>query len=281
MPTLDDYIDKAQHLVPAPVILSKLPPLLSHPNTDSSQIVELISYDQSLTGNVLRVCNSAYFSPATPIDNLQYAVVRIGFRLIYDIVVSVIFSSTLRCGTEGEGVEANALWEHSVATAVAAQLIARDLLADEQVVFTAAILHDIGKIVLAPALTGLRYEVAHESITNGLTPLEIEMKLLGTDHAQVGGRLLERWQLPEDLVAAVRHHHKPSAAEGHQQLTACVNLGDFIAYSIGHGYGQHSFDLNERDESLEILSLSTEHVSQYTNEVVETLQHVKSLYQIQ
>jgi putative nucleotidyltransferase with HDIG domain len=280
MQTLDDYIDKAQHLLPAPVILSKLPPLLRQPNVDTGKVVDLISYDQSLTGNVLRVCNSAYFCPETPIDNLQYAVVRIGFRLIYDIVVSVIFSSTLRGAQAGDGVEANALWEHSIATAAAAQLIAGDLLADEQVVFTAAILHDIGKIVLAPALAELRDQVAHESNTNGLTPLEIETKLLGVDHAQVGGRLLERWQLPEDLVAAVRYHHKPSAAEGYQQLTACVNLGDFIAYSLGHGYVRCSFDLNERDESLEILNLSSERASQYTIHVAETLEEVKSLYQI-
>jgi putative nucleotidyltransferase with HDIG domain len=281
MQTLDDYIDKAQHLVPAPVILSKLPPLLRQPNTDSTKVVELISYDQSLTGNVLRVCNSAYFGPSCHIDNLQYAVVRMGFRLIYDIVVSVIFSSTLRCAQEVNSAEANALWEHSIATAVAAQLIAGDLLADEQVVFTAAILHDIGKIVLAPALADLRDEVARETNKNGLTPLEIERKLLGVDHAQVGGRLLERWQLPEEMVAAVRHHHQPSAAEGYQQLTGCVNLGDFIAYSIGHGHGQHSFDLNERDESLSILNLSPEHASQYADQVLETLQEVKSLYQVQ
>lgn len=281
MQTLDDYIDKAQHLLPAPVILSKLPPLLRQPNVDTGKVVDLISYDQSLTGNVLRVCNSAYFCPDTPVDNLQYAVVRMGFRLIYDIVVSVIFSSTLRGAQVGEYLEGNRLWEHSVTTAVAAQAIASGLLADEQVVFTAAILHDIGKIVLAPALAELRDQVAHESNTNGLTPLEIETRLLGVDHAQIGGRLLERWQLPEDLVSAVRHHHKPSAADGHQQLTACVNLGDFIAYSIGHGYGQQSFDLNERDESLEILNLSTEQVSQYAHQVLESLQHVKSLYQVQ
>jgi len=266
--------------VPAPAILSKLPPLLRQPNVDTGKVVDLISYDQSLTGNVLRVCNSAYFCPDPPVDNLQYAVVRMGFRLIYDIVVSVIFSSTLRGAQVGEYLEGNRMWEHSVTTAVAAQSIASGLLADEQVVFTAAILHDIGKIVLAPALSEIRNQAAGKSIRNGFTPLEIETKLLGVDHAQVGGRLLERWQLPEELVSAVRHHHKPSASDGHQQLTACVNLGDFIAYSLGHGYGHCSFDLNERDESLEILNLSSERASQYTIQVAETLEEVKSLYGI-
>ena len=117
---LDDYIDDAQRLMPAPVILSQLPPLLSQPNIDTRRVVDLISYDQSLTGNVLRVCNSAYFAPDPPIDNLQYAVITMGFRLVYDIVVSVIFSSTLRGPHVSDYLEANKLWEHSVATAVGA-----------------------------------------------------------------------------------------------------------------------------------------------------------------
>ncbi|HUJ10798.1 MAG TPA: HDOD domain-containing protein [Verrucomicrobiae bacterium] len=198
MLTCDDYIDKAQYLVPAPVILSSLLPLLRQPNIDCNKVVDLISHDQPLTANVLRICNSAYFCPDTPIDNLQYAVMRIGFHLIYDIVVSVIFSSTLHGAKQADLAEANALWDHSVTTA----------------------------------------------------------------------------------VAAVRYHHQPAAAEGYQQLTACVHLGDFIAYSIGHGHGLRSFDLNERGETLEILKISTDHILQYTTQASETLQQVKDLYQI-
>jgi len=280
MRTIDDYIDAAQHLVPAPVILAKLPPLLTKANVDASQIVELISYDQSLTGNVLRICNSAYFCPDPPIDNLQYAVVRVGFRLIYDIVVSVVFSSTLRGAKSSDYLKANQLWDHSVAAAVAAQIIAGEILADEQTVFTAAILHDVGKIILSQPLAeaGNQVELASAKL---LTPIEIEKKLLGLDHAQVGARLLERWKLPEDLVVAVQHHHRPSAANGYQKLTACVNLGDFIAYSLGHGHGECAFDFNERHDSLEILKLSWEQVSQFTDKAAEKLQQVKNLYQLQ
>ncbi len=280
MQALDDYISAAHHLVPAPQVLPQILPLLNHPDVDASKVVDLIAYNQSLTGNVLRVCNSAYFSRGTPIDNLQHAVTRIGFRQIYDIVVSVISSVTLARPQKGYGVEANELWEHSVATAVAAQLVARDCQADQQVVFTAAILHDIGKIVLSLALEEVKDKVSFETEKNNLSPIEIEMKLLGVNHAEVGGRLLERWKLPENLIAAVRHHHKPSAATGNERMAACVYLGDFIAYFMGHGYGKHALDLKARDETLKILNLSSEQIPQYMNESFEKLKRVKNLYNV-
>lgn len=280
MQTVDDYINAAQRLAPAPPILPQLLPLLHQPNTDSSKVVDLISYDQSLTASVLRICNSAYFNPGDPIDSLQYAVIRIGLRQIYDIVVSVMFSDTLGGRQEGYCAGANQLWQHSVTAAVAAQLIAHDMLVDEQVVFTAAILHDIGKIILSQALKPVRDQVACAMDQNGLSSLEMEMKLLGVSHAEVGSRLLERWQLPENLVAGVRHHHQPSAAAGHERLTACVNLGDCIAYFMGRGYGKHSLDLTAAREAGEIIDLSAERISQYVDETGAKLQQIKHVYNI-
>ncbi|HTS18821.1 MAG TPA: HDOD domain-containing protein [Verrucomicrobiae bacterium] len=280
MHALDDYINSAHHLVPAPQVLPQILPLLNQPDADSKKVVDLISYNQSLTANVLRVCNSAFFSRGTPIDNLQHAVTRLGFRQIYEIVVTVLSSVTLARPQKGYGVEANELWEHSVTTAVAAQFVASDAQVDQQVVFTAAILHDIGKIILSLALEDFRDKVVLETEANGLSPIEIEMKLLGVNHAEVGGRLLERWKLPQNLVSAVRYHHHPAAAGDDQRLAACVYLGDFVAYFMGQGYGRHSLDLKARDETLKILKLSAECLPQYVSATFGKLKEVKGMYNL-
>ena len=128
MRTLDDYISAAHHLVPAPQVLPQILPLLNRPDIDTSAVVDLIAYNQSLTGNVLRMCNSAYFSRGTPIESLQHAVTHIGFGQVYDIVISAVTAVTYACPQKGYGVEANELWSHSVATAIAAQIVARRLL---------------------------------------------------------------------------------------------------------------------------------------------------------
>ncbi|MGD0059572.1 MAG: HDOD domain-containing protein [Verrucomicrobiia bacterium] len=280
MRSLDDYIRAAHHLVPAPQVLPQILPLLNQPDVNTSTVVELIAYNQSLTGNVLRVCNSAYFSRGTAIDSLQNAVTRVGFRQIYDIVVSVISSVTLMRPQTGYGVEANELWSHSVATAIATQIVARNCSADQQIAFTAAILHDIGKIVLSLALEDMKDKVTFETEKCGLSPYEIEMKLLNVNHAEIGGRLLEHWNLPEHLVAGVRYHHHPAEAKGNEQLAACVYLGNFIAYLMGYGYGKHSLDLKARDETLQILNLTAENIPQYMQESFEKFRQVKHLYKL-
>jgi putative nucleotidyltransferase with HDIG domain len=278
---LDHYISAANHLVPAPQVLSQILPLLTHPDTDVSRIVELVSYNQSLTGDVLRICNSACFSGGTPIDNLQYAVTRLGFHQLYEIVVTVLSLMTLARMQEGYGVETRELWEHSVTTAVVARLVAADAQLDQQVAFTAAILHDIGKIILSSALQDARDKAALEAEPDRLAPIEIEMKLLGVNHAEVGGRLLERWKLPTNLVEAVRCHHNPSAAVTNRRLAACVCLGDFLAHLTGCGCGKHSQDLKPRDETLKLLGVSAEKMPEYMNGIFDELIRVRNIYNIE
>jgi len=280
MPTVDEYISAVHHLVPAPVLLPQLLPLLTRPDSDSSKIVDLISNNQSLTANVLRVCNSAYYGCGSQIDNLQQAVTRIGFHQLYDIVISVTTSISLSGSQTGYCVEENGLWEHSIAVAVAAQLIAHDVQVDPQVVFTAAILHDVGKIVLSPALDKVLDKVVYETDKSGSSSLGVETKLLGVNHAEVGARLLERWKLPQNLISAVLHHHRPSEAKGHERLAACVNLGDAVAYFMGYGYGNFSLDLKASRETSEILYLSSEQVPHYMTASFEKLKQVKDLYHL-
>ena len=279
MQTIDEYITKAHHLVPAPHVLPQLMPLLNRTDIDNSRVVEIISYNPALTASVLRVCNSAYFSRGTSIDNLAHAVTRLGFREIYQIVVAVTGAMTLSCPQKGYGVEAKELWEHSVTTAVAAQVIARDLGEDENIVFTAALLHDLGKIILANAMESLAPQF-REEIGKGQSIMDVENKLLGANHAEVGAKLLERWNLPQHLVMAVRFHHHPSEAGTHQRLAACVYLGNFMAYFMGHGYGDHALSLVGRDDALRILKLESEKLPGYMEQCFERLKAVKSMFGI-
>ncbi len=278
MRTLDSYIDATEHLVPAPVVLSQILPLLNRPDVDSNRIVELVAQDQALTANVLRVCNSAYYACGLPIDHLQLAIARIGFRQLYDIIVSVLFWATLGRPLQGYSIESNELWEHSMAVAIATRLIAADFGLDPQVAFTAGVLHDIGKIVLSPALEKNRDQIAYEMDQNSLPPFEIERKLLGVDHAETGGRLLQRWQLPVNLMTAVRYHHQPALATEHGQLAAAVNLGNFITYFMGRGYGKYSVDLKARRETRALIEVSPKQMSRYMNHSAKELEQIQHLY---
>jgi putative nucleotidyltransferase with HDIG domain len=276
--TLDGFLSKAQHLLPAPHILPQLLSLLNNPDTNSNKIVELISYDPPLTASVMRICNSAYYNRGTPIDSLQHAVAHIGLNETYRMVVAIA-GSILLCQSAGKhkGTEAHQLWQHSATAALAAQILAQDTSQDEDVVFTAALLHDIGKILFAAEVQGL-YD-SHDDPVEKRSLVEVEKELFGLDHAELGGRLLEAWRFPTRLAAAVRFQHKPAEAMTFKRLSACVCLGDYLANALGRGYGRSDPPLQGRDEALGIMNISLDQLSDYEHEIQPRLRVLKDLYQ--
>ena len=282
MQELDDYIDKVKSLPPAPRILPELLPLLRQDDVDSERVVKLIAFDPAITAAVLRLSNSAYFAGATPASDLREAVTRLGFRQVYQLVAAVTGSKLLGSSQNGYGIDSGELWEHSVVAAVAAQSIAKGCgdHENESVAFTATLLHDIGKIILAAALEHI-YEELVESSQSQQTPLiETEKRLLGVQHAEIGGRLLARWNFPPNIVSAVWHHHEPAGAQPHEKLASYVYLGNMLSYFMGFGYGHHAFALRGRAEALDILNLKPESLPDYMIQTFKQLQLVQSLVKI-
>lgn len=280
MQELDDYINKVKSLPPAPRILPELLSLLRKDDIDADRVVKLIAFDPGITAAVLRLCNSAYFAGASPASDLQEAVTRLGFRQVYQLVAAVSGSKMLGPSQKGYGIDAGELWEHSVVSAVAAQLIARNSGDDESLAFTATLLHDIGKIVLAEALEHIYTDLVENSQSQQTPLIETEKRLLGVQHAEIGGRLLARWNFPENIVNAVWFHHEPSGAQAHQRLAAQVYLGNMVAYFMGYGFGHHAFALRGRTEALDILNLKPECLPEYMIKTFEQLQMVQSLVNV-
>jgi putative nucleotidyltransferase with HDIG domain len=278
MQAIDDYISNLRHLPPAPRVVPELMRLLNQSDVDSSKVVKLISYDPALTVNVLRICNSAYFGAATPTSDLQEAVTRLGFQQVYQLVAAATGARLLAPAQLGYGLEQGELWKHSVATAVAAQIIARKIGEDQNLVFTAALLHDIGKIVLSQSLNGSYSKLVKETETNQQSILEAEKKILGVHHAEVGGQLLSRWKFPPNIVSAVWFHHAPKGAGVHQRLASVVYLGNMVSYFMGHGYGHVSFALRGREEVLATLNIQPEAIPQFMMETFEQMHVVDALF---
>jgi putative nucleotidyltransferase with HDIG domain len=280
MQELDNYINKIKHLPPAPKILPQLLQLLNQPDTDSGQVVDLIAIDPSLTAGVLQLCNSAFFASGSPASDIQEAITRLGFRQVFQLVASISGARALSPPQKGYGIDAGELWQHSVTAAVAAQIMARDTGDDDSLIFTATLLHDIGKLVLAEALEHIYAKVIEEIETNQYSLLETEKKLLGVQHAEIGGRLLSRWKFPENLVAAVWHHHQPAQAQEHRRLASFVYLGNMVAYFMGHGYGHQAFALRGRTEAIEFLSLKADDLPKFMIQTFDQMELIKALFRV-
>lgn len=279
MQELDDYINKVKTLPPAPRILPELLSLLRQDDVDSDRIIQLISLDPAITASVLRLCNSAYFAGSSPADDLQEAVTRLGFRQVYQLVAAVSGARLLGPSQKGYGINAGELWQHSVTAAVAAQSMARANGDDDSLVFTATLLHDIGKIVLAEALEHIYTKLVEDSQAQQAALIETEKRLLGVQHAEIGGRLLSRWNFPVSIVSAVWFHHQPGAADD-KKVASYVYLGNMIAYFMGFGYGHQAFALRGRSEALEILNLKPETLPDFMIQTFDKLQMIDALAKV-
>lgn len=277
MLNIDTFLESVEYLPPAPPNLSRLVELLNQDDLDVSEVVEIIQYDPALTAQVMRLCNSAYFGVREPVSDLSEATARLGFREIIQLVTALSTAGLLRAPQKGYSIEAGELWKHSVASALVGKLVAEDRQDNASLVFTACMLHDLGKVVLSRNLETRYQEVLEESQRSQSPMLVVERNVLGFDHAEVGGRLLERWRFPPELVLAVQFHHDPAQAPAHRRLAAYACLGNLVACFMGYGCGHQALALRGRAEALELVGLTGQDIPQWMTRAYDAVRDTQSL----
>ena len=209
-----DILERIGTLPPLPDTVLKLIRVVDDPRSTVDDIVETIRYDQAVTGEVLRLCNSAYFGLSRKITSLGDAMLCLGTVKVMQLVMSVHTTSLLAKPQTGYGLDPGVLWKHSVAVALAsAALTDRIKAAGGSVAFTAGLLHDIGKVILNDYVAEEFSEIVRRVTEEGVSFIEAERQVLGFSHEQIGGMIAEQWQLPEIIVLCIHHHHDPGAVQ--------------------------------------------------------------------
>ena len=226
--SLDELLDRVDSLPPAPRVLPRLLSALGDTETDLDQIVDLVAIDTVLTANLLRTCNGAFFGASQPVEGVSEAVHRLGFQTVYRTVAMLSGAHCFKSPEPGR-LDADRLWRHSVTVAFAAQFVAEDTGLDSGLLFTAGILHDLGKVVLARVQAGVSTLPAPGTLEPNGDTLDWEIATYGFSHAEVGGRMLERWHFSGQLAASVRCHHDPEAGGDAAQFARLVLPGRHLS----------------------------------------------------
>ncbi|HEY1786741.1 MAG TPA: HDOD domain-containing protein [Verrucomicrobiae bacterium] len=229
---LDTYIDGIKHLPPTPTLMIQLIELFRQPDTDVDEIVTLLSRDPALCLEVLRRCNSAFFALDTPVMDINEAVFRMGFYEVYQMTVSLFGMRALTPKENVPGFSAEALQRHSNITAIAAGALALETDESEGIAFTAGLLHDVGKLVLALGERDKYVAVVEECRTSGASLSETEKTVFGFNHDEVGARLLQRWGVPVEVVMPALGHNDPKPTGEWHRSVAITNLGSRMANYI-------------------------------------------------
>jgi putative nucleotidyltransferase with HDIG domain len=194
-----------KNLPTIPGVLARILQLVDAESTNGRELIEIIEHDQALTGKMLRLANSAFFGQSRRVATIPRAVVLLGFSTVRNLALGVKVWDVLGSGVARARLEE--LWAHGVAVAIAAKaLTARLRAGDPDEAFTAGLLHDTGRLVLAMKL-GEEYWVTVGGATESQAVESIESAAYGASHAEVGAWLLEAWSLPPAIIDAVREHH--------------------------------------------------------------------------
>jgi HD-like signal output (HDOD) protein len=248
--------EQANELAPLPASTVRLAELIGDPNHQLDDVTQLIKFDQALTMNLLRAANCAASGPGLRISDVGDAVYRLGGAQVLALAVAAGTRPLLQKSVPAYGLDEGSLWRHSVAAAVGAETL-QTMLDREPLpeAFTAALLHDLGKLImgrfLSPEILGF---IRSAMQIDHLGQLEAESLILKVNHGELGGLIAQHWHLPPRVVQGIIYHHNPLA--GNDPICDLTYLADQLAKRIEAGTAGQKFELTVPSDVLENLGLS-------------------------
>jgi putative nucleotidyltransferase with HDIG domain len=275
----DEILSKISTISTMPPAAAEAARLLKDPEANIKEITKAIEYDPGMASNILRMANSAYYGFSGSISSVREAIVRLGTNAIFQMVVSWAFSPLAQQNVPGYELPTGQLWEHSLAVAVGAEQLAWDLdMKSPAYIFTAGLLHDIGKIVLG-GFVEVDIAPIMELVKNEKVSFEVaEQEVLGIDHSETGAALLESWNLPQDVAEVCRWHHQPEWHSGKMLAIDLVHVADTMCLMGGIGAGIDAAFYRTSPEVSRRLNLSLVATEEIISRILAKLHDVRELF---
>jgi putative nucleotidyltransferase with HDIG domain len=235
---MDQILQQIGTIQPLPGTVLRLINVINDPKTTVNDIVETIKYDQAVTSQILRICNSAYFGLTREIHSLNEAIRYLGTMKVLQLVMAVHTNALLSRRMTGYDLAPGALWKHSVAVALASTAVAQRIANENaNVAFTAGLLHDLGKVVLSEHVAEEFNRIITLVTQEKMSFVEAERQELGLSHCEVGARVGQAWQIPDTILLCIEHHHTPCELNPPHPLVDAVYLANCICLLMGIGLG--------------------------------------------
>jgi HD-like signal output (HDOD) protein len=234
MAKIQKIIQKVKKLSPIPIVIHKVLDFASKSDGTLDDLVRLVENDPAITANLLKACNSAHMGLPVKVNSAQQAVALLGIQKVIEIVVTQTLSVNLQRAQKGYGLAKGELWKQSVATAMVARNLAeRRQLPLLPTIYTAALLKDIGKVVLHEFVADELEKIEYQVNIKGYSFIEAEHLCIGMDHATLGGTIAEEWSFSDQMVFMIRHHHLIDPEARKDPATATLYLADMVSMMVG------------------------------------------------
>ena len=238
MSTMESIITGIDTLTPASCVNDKIMAIVSNPHSSAADLVDLVKYDQRLTVNLLKLCNSAHVGAVRRITSVQQSVAMLGMDKVISLIMLANNAENFKTAQKGYDLEQGELWKYSVSSAIIAQELAVEKNIDNvSMVFTAALIKDIGKIIMSDYISDAFSAIRHSVQEKGQTFLDAEKAVLGIDHAELGALVARKWQFDPAMVDIIAFHHEPLESSRISLPLCAVYVADCICMMIGQGVG--------------------------------------------
>lgn len=279
MTSAEDILDRVKAISPLPGTVTRLITVLNDPASTIDQIIEVIRYDEAITTQMLKVCNSAYFGLSRQVHSLHDAVRYLGTAKVLQLLMAIHGNSLLMKGQHGYGLEPGVLWRHSVAVSLASAALGQRVGLDNvALASTAGLLHDVGKVVLNEYVAEEFSEIVRILTEEKSSFIEAERQVLGFSHDEIGARVAEKWKLPETIVRCIRYHHNPSDLAVPDGLVDVIHLADCVCLLMGIGLGTDELRYRADPEVIRRLKLREADLELTGARVVDDLQNLERTF---
>lgn len=260
--TVQDMVDDEESIASFPDVYFRLREVLDKKDSSARDLAAVVNTDAGLSARLLRLVNSPFYGFSSTIDTVERAVAMVGHSELSTLAIGISAISYFK-EIPPELMDMRTFWKHSLACAIlsAALALKAGNLPSEQL-FTAGLLHDIGRLILFKKLPYASVQALLHARENHVPLVEAEYLIYGFEHPEVADALMRAWSFPDSLRELVANHHAPSMSPTMQRGAAVIQLADCIVNALEISEGGHFVVPFLEAGTLELLGLSIEELEE-------------------
>ncbi|WZL81101.1 HDOD domain-containing protein [Vallitaleaceae bacterium 9-2] len=270
--TMEEIISRVQEIPPFPQTIIRIMEITKNPEAGAKELEEEIIKDQGLTAKILQLANSAFYHGRRDIETVREAAVLLGFEAVRTMVLTTVIGKFMEKELPGYALEKEALWKQSQISAIMTRAVAKKVgYKKVDQAYTAGLLRDIGKVVLDQYVADA-YQEINSLVEKGYTFIDAEEEVLGFNHGQIGAKVAEKWNLPDELVEVIATHHHPKEASINPKLVYITHVADSLIMMMGIHIGIDGLAYEFFSEGAKALNLNEKMLSEIMSEVADDIE---------
>lgn len=277
---LNEFVRQLEDIPTIPSIVYKVISLIDDPTSSVSDLERVIANDQTTTAKLLKLSNSAFYGFSRRVNTVHQAIIVIGFNAVKSIVIGLSVFDCFRTTNERLTALLNGLWMHSLGVATLSKEIAlRTRLATPESAFVCGLLHDFGKVIFVHRDSAQYAQALAKARELGTDIRTVEEQMYRFSHADLGGLIAQRWQLPVEIAAAAREHHSPPTGEI-GATAKIVSLANALVHETDIGWSGYDAAQAPPPDLLIALGLDTDALADLRNYLASEEDKIRVFFEV-